>query len=214
MSFRHSFPTIVWLWRAFTGRVAGRIYLVIVLVPLVGSAVVRTYSYFQVELSCFWRWNGCRHVVQIAPQLWQYKNAIETATLARLQSNGPCPNRILAWRVRYLPGAGVLLLESTGPKAESIVQGNRHVEGIATNYRLVETLRGGFSKDLESVWDSDRIAFPGDYNRRLAKTGLRRAGAGTKVLAFSDLSFDSCGIVPATPASLSAVEKCGTSAQA
>jgi hypothetical protein len=77
------------------------------------------------------------------------------------------------------------------------------VEGIVTKYRLVEALRGGFSKDLQSVREQDSVPFPGDYSRRIPNKGLRRASAGDKVLAFSNLNFDSCGIVPATPSALS-----------
>ena len=169
---------------------------------------------FQVELSCFWRWNGCRHVGQLAPQLWRYKNAIETATLARLQSNDPCPNRILAWRVRYLPDAGVLPLESTGLKSESVVQGDRHGEGIATNYRLVESLRGGFSKDLGSVWDSDTTPFPGDYNRRLPNPGLRWAGVGIRYWHSPISVLIRAESFPGDTRFVVSGEKCGTSAQA
>jgi len=128
---------------------------------------------FHVDLSCFWGLRGCRHVRQIAPLLWQDKNAIKTATLARLQSMEPCPDRILDCRLRYLADVSLLLLESKGSEPESIKPRTQRLEGVTTRYRLVETLRGRFSKDLESMWIEDTVPFPADYGRRLPNRGLR-----------------------------------------
>jgi hypothetical protein len=80
MSFRRTLPTIVWLWRAFTGPVARRICLVIVLVPLVNSAVVRTYSYFLSALSKLERDNTSEEdVVRTVPYLvrWQWEGQLK-----------------------------------------------------------------------------------------------------------------------------------------
>ena len=52
---------------------------------------------FELNLSCYWGLLGCRHARQIVPFVWQDKVEIDTATLERLKSNDPCPNRILAW---------------------------------------------------------------------------------------------------------------------
>src|SRR5258708_31439408 len=56
---------------------------------------------FQIDLSCFWSLPGCHSAQQIAPQLWQDSTAIEAAAVARLQSRQPCPDRIVAGRIRY-----------------------------------------------------------------------------------------------------------------
>jgi len=161
---------------------------------------------FQVNLSCFWGLRGCHHVRQIVPLLWQDKNAIEAATLVRLQSQNPCPDRILSGRVQYLPDAGILLLESKGVKAGSLTRAGQRVEGNVIEYKALEALRGGLSIDLESAWGTDTVPFPGDYTRRIPNKGLRWAKAGERVLAFSNLRFDSCRIIPATSTALSAIK--------
>ena len=61
---------------------------------------------FHVHLRCFWSLFGCRHARQIAALLWQDKNSIEAATLARLNSNDPCPDRILAGAGQIPSGHG------------------------------------------------------------------------------------------------------------
>jgi hypothetical protein len=106
---------------------------------------------FHVHLRCFWSLFGCRHARQIAPLLWQDKNSIEAATLARLNSNDPCPDRILAGRVKYLLDMGVVLLESNGFKTESVNEEGLRVDENWTNYKLIEVLRGRSSKSWESV---------------------------------------------------------------
>jgi len=160
---------------------------------------------FEVHLSCFWGLQGCRHVKQIAPQLWQDRNAIESATLARLQSAEPCPDRILAGRIRYLPDTAVLVLEAKGFSTESVTQGNHRLEGVVTKYEAVEAIAGGLPKGIQSIWAEDTVPFPGDYRRRLPNGGVRSANAGERVLEFSNMRFDSCGIVAATPSALAAV---------
>src|SRR6185437_9619380 len=67
---------------------------------------------FDLDLSCFWSLRGCVSPQQIAPQLWRAGTAIKTAAMFRLtDSRDPCPDRVLASRVRYLPDIEVLLLE-------------------------------------------------------------------------------------------------------
>src|ERR1700761_283627 len=45
---------------------------------------------------------GCDSVQQVAPQLWKDRNTIEEAAAARLRSRNPCPDEMLAERVRTL----------------------------------------------------------------------------------------------------------------
>ena len=160
---------------------------------------------FKVDLSCFWGLLGCNHAREIAPLLWQEKLAIETATLARLKSNEPCPIRILAGRVRYLPDTSVLLLESTGFKTKSVNEDGMRVDEVWTNYKPIEVPRGWSSESWESVRSTSTVPDPEDYNRKLPNTGLRWANAGVRVLAFTNLSFDSCRLVVGTPSALSAI---------
>jgi hypothetical protein len=160
---------------------------------------------FDVHLRCFWSLSGCRHARQIAPLLRQDKNSIEVATLARLNSNGPCPDRVLAGRVKYLPDMDVVLLESAGFKTESVNEEGLRLDENWTNYKLIEVLRGRSSKSWESVRGSVTVPYPGDYQRSLPNMGLQWAKAGERVLVFSNLRFDSCRVVQATPSGLSVI---------
>jgi hypothetical protein len=45
MKFHHSFPMTSWIWRALAGRIARRIYLVLVLALLATSAAVRIHTF-------------------------------------------------------------------------------------------------------------------------------------------------------------------------
>lgn len=160
---------------------------------------------FRVQLSCFWGLIGCRHARQIAPLMWQDKNSIEVATLARLNSNDPCPDRILEGRMKYLLDMGVVLLESTGFKTQSVNEERLRVDENWTNYKLIEVLRGRSSKSWESVRGSVTVPYPGNYRRSLPNMGLQWVEAGERVLVFSNLHFDSCRVVPAKPSGLSVV---------
>lgn len=64
---------------------------------------------FQVDLSCFWGIRGCSSFSQVAPALRKDKQGIEAATIKRLHSQNPCPDEMLAARVRYLPDVSVAL---------------------------------------------------------------------------------------------------------
>jgi hypothetical protein len=168
------------------------------------SPVLKSHL-FQINLRCFWGLFGCRQARQVAPLLWQDKNAIEAATLARLQSNDPCPDRILVGRAKYLPDISVVLLGSTGFKVESINEEGRRVDETWTHYKQIEVLRGRASMSWESVRSRATVPYPGDYLKTLTNMGLQWAQAGEKVLAFSNLTFDSCQVVPASPSALSAI---------
>ena len=168
------------------------------------SPELRSHA-FRLDLSCFWGLFSCRRARQIALLLWQDKNAIEAATLARLTSNDPCPDRVLAGRAKYLPDVDIVLLESIGFKTESVNEEGRRVDETWTNYELMGVLRGRSSNSWESVRGSATVPYPGDYLRSLPNTGLQWAKAGERVLVFSNLRFDSCRVVLATPSALSAV---------
>ena len=169
------------------------------------SAELRSHA-FHVDLRCFWSFGGCRNARQVAPLLWQDKNAIEAAALARLKSDDPCPDRILAGRVKYFPDLNVVLLESIGFKIENgYEQGGMRVNEMRNQFKLVENLRGRPSNFWESVASGLTVPYPGDYTRTLPNTGLRWAKPGEKVLAFPNFNFDSCRVVPATPSAISII---------
>lgn len=160
---------------------------------------------FSVNLRCFWGLLGCRGGGQVAPLLWQDKMRLDTATLERLKSKQPCPDRILAGRLRYLPDMGVLLFEAKGFKTEYVNEEGMSVPEIWTNYKLVEVLRGRSSQPAELMRSSQTIPYPSDYDRRLPNMGLQWAYEGQRVILFSGLNFDSCRVVAATPSVLSVI---------
>jgi hypothetical protein len=176
------------------------------------SVVLRSHL-FQVDLSCLWGLIGCRHPRQIAPLLWKDRIEIEAATIARLQSNDPCPDRILAGRVRYLPDVGISLLEPTGYESKTVNEEGLRVNEFWTHYKVIEVLRGRPSDLWESVRSSTTVPYPGDYSRRLPNMASHLDNPGGKELAFSNINFDSCRLVPATPSAVSMVQNAIPSAK-
>jgi hypothetical protein len=163
---------------------------------------------FQLNLRCFWGLTGCQSASQIASSLWQDKNAIEAAMHERLKSDDPCPDRILASRVKYFPDLEVYLLESMGFNGERLGKNELGDDEIWRRYKLIEVLRGRQLKPSEPANIIAKTLFPpypGDYSRNLPREGELGAKAGERVLAFSNSEFDSCQVVPATASALSTV---------
>jgi hypothetical protein len=159
---------------------------------------------FQVNLSCFWDLIGCRYARQVAPLLWQDKNHIEAATVARLQSQNSCPDRIIVGRFRYFPDMNVSLLESTGFTPDTATEEGAPPSWNLMHFKSIEVLRGRDSNWWETVRRRDTIPYPGDYKRILPNLQMSWEGAGRRALGFSGLYFDSCRIIPATPSALAA----------
>jgi hypothetical protein len=170
---------------------------------------------FQVNLSCFWTISSCRHAQQISPVLWQDKKASEEATLARLKSANPCPETLAINRVKYFPDVNVEVLESTGFKIESVNEEGVRVDEIRTNYKSIQILRGRPrpSMALESVRSRATVPYPGDYSRTLPNMGPRWTEPGQRVLAFSNMTFDSCRFMPALASTISAIQNVSPAAR-
>ncbi len=67
---------------------------------------------FELDLSCYWSIRGCDSTRQVATLVWHDKQAIEARATARLHGSGnPCPDSVLAGRIRYLPDLHVELHE-------------------------------------------------------------------------------------------------------
>jgi hypothetical protein len=90
---------------------------------------------FQLELGCFWGIRGCDSVRQVAPLLWKDQQTIRAAAASRLKSQDPCPDRILADRVRYLPDVIVELFEVTDSRPRGAADGNGAVGTLTGGYR-------------------------------------------------------------------------------
>jgi hypothetical protein len=161
---------------------------------------------FKVDLSCSWGLFGCRSAAQIAPLGWQDKQSIDAATIARLQSSEPCPDRILAGRVRYLLDLDLLLLEITNTRTERINEEGRDLDEYYSDYRVVESLRGNSRKTWNSVRARDWIPSPNDPTERIFNSARNAPpGPGNRELMFANLDFYSCKVVPATASALSIV---------
>lgn len=161
---------------------------------------------FKVSFNCFWGLRGCTHPRQIAPAMWRDKQNLSAATLARLKSTTPCPDSLVVGRIRDYPDINVVLLESTGFETKNVIEDGEEVGEIWTHYKLVEVLRRRNDRDWSSVRGRNMIADPTDSSRKLPNQGLQWIERGTQVLAFSNLHFESCRMVVATPSAVAAVK--------
>lgn len=165
---------------------------------------------FDLNLSCFWSLRGCVSPEQISPQLWRDGTAIRAATLFRLtKSNDPCPDRVLAGRVRYLLDLDVLLLEVTkSGKLESVGDSGVWQESL-NDYRVKEVVRASpiYGVATGKSWkDVPWAAQIGSPNfRGLIANPLPALREGDRVLFFGGEDFHSCQFVPATPSAVAAV---------
>jgi hypothetical protein len=161
---------------------------------------------FQVDLRCFWGIRGCDYVRQVTPLLWKDRQAIIDATAARFASADPCPDRILAGRIRTLPDLNVALLEVVRSRSEEVnYEGDRSAD-IVTDYRLKEAIRG----QPQGPWTDFRyrqtVPWPlSPGGERFNPVPPRYPKPGERLLYFSGATFDSCRIVPATRSAESAV---------
>jgi hypothetical protein len=147
---------------------------------------------FQVDLTCFWGLRGCDSVQQVVPLLWNDRMAIERAAATRLASQDPCPDRVLAGRVRSLLDLNVALVELLNSRFERSNDGGAAGEDHIGDFRLVEAIRGEPQGPVISVRFSAAIP---SLNPK----------PGERFLFFSGANFDSCRIVPATPSAEAAV---------
>jgi hypothetical protein len=163
---------------------------------------------FQLELSCLWSIGGCSSVREVAPALWHDKAAIEAATVSRLSSDNPCPDDMLAGRVRNLPDLNIELLEVMKSRDDGInnYEGDPVSDHITiTDYRLIEVIRGRAGVPRIGIGHRNRIPAPLSRAERIWNPVRPPSQRGDRVLYFSGAQFDSCRVVPATPSALSAV---------
>jgi hypothetical protein len=157
-------------------------------------------------LSCFWDLRGCNSVRQVVPLLWKDRQELLPATVARISSNDPCPDRVLAGRVRTLPDLNIALLKVVRAREVDInTEGDRSSE-IVVDYRPKEVILGY----PEGPWTDMRlrrtIAWPLPPTGQIANPALRTfPQVGERFLYFSGARFDSCRTVPATPSAEAAV---------
>jgi len=153
---------------------------------------------FQAQLSCFWSSGGCRSGREILPLAWQDKNSTDAAALARLQSDDPCPDSILAGRVRYLPDVDILLVEvtSASPLRGSLA-GGFHYQG-SNSYRVLELLRGEMHLPTGFIFNKLTIPSPMDPKQQIPNPVHTLSQPGERLILFGNHNFDSCAAVPDT----------------
>lgn len=160
---------------------------------------------FQIDLSCFWGLFECRDARQIAPLLLHDKQTIEAAALARLKSNDPCPDRILAERMRFFLDTRVDLLEINHVGPKTITQAGESYDELMSDFRILGVLHKaperGPSPDYSVIW----IPSPTNPRESIPNPQLKWITPGRRVLRFAGSGFDSCTFVPATPSALSTV---------
>jgi hypothetical protein len=160
----------------------------------------------QVDLSCFWNLCGCDSVRQVVPLLWKDRQEISAATTARLTPINPCPDRILAGRVRSLPDLNVALLEVVSSRNVEVNEEGDRSHEIVTDYRLKEVILGHPVGPWTGMRYRQAIPWPLSPTGNIANPVLPALPrAGERFLYFSGVRFDSCRIVPATPSAEAAI---------
>jgi hypothetical protein len=165
---------------------------------------------YRIDLSCAWSLHGCLSARDVAPSLWQDEEKIKAATRARLISRERCPDRILAGRVRYLPAVDILLLEVVDSQLENVNEAGQQSQEFNTDYKLIEVVRGrtNYPNKLSLRYRQDTLS-PlegiGAVSFVLTNPFSPYNKLGDRVLFFTNLIFESCQIVPATPTALSVV---------
>lgn len=169
----------------------------------------QTSRALDINLSCFWSFRKCRTARDIAPLLWQYKNEIQEKAFSRLGSDEPCPDRILAERVRYLPDLDVLLLDIVRVPTQGPGYGRAESGKSLIGYRLRQIILGsqGVSHDAIKFRYNPEIRESSNISFRSANAISREPQLGDRVLLFTGEQFQSCQMIRDTPSVLRAVQK-------
>jgi hypothetical protein len=131
---------------------------------------------FHLQLNCLSYLRGCRVVGDVMPLALRDEASVEQNARSRLQSADPCPERILAHRVR--DSAAVLLAEIQ--RAESDAGADNEV--VRGSYHVLQTLKGkaGFPELL--ILRTLRI--PPDANELVPNPAVNLLHPKQRVLIF------------------------------
>jgi hypothetical protein len=159
---------------------------------------------FDLQLNCIWQLRGCTSTGQLLPRAWQYKTAIESARIARLQSADPCPDRLLPRHVH--DSSDVLLAEVARllPNMNDEFLGECRI----ADYRLLQVLKGSAGRPLEHVVHPVTLSFRFSETR-LPNPAIRLLYPGSRVLIFSDYPSaiaSPCEVVAAIPSAMQSVQ--------
>jgi hypothetical protein len=161
---------------------------------------------YEVDLGCFWGLRGCDSVRQVVPRLWEDQRNLWQTTENRLKWSDPCPDRILAGRVRTLPDLNVALLEAAGSRHLDVNREGELWQEPATDFHLKEVILGHPVGPWTDMRYRDSIPWALSPTGSLANSARSLfPRAGERFLYFSGARFDSCRIVRATPSAEAAV---------
>ena len=159
---------------------------------------------YDLDLTCFWGLRGCGSARQVVPRLWEDRETVIRAAASRLASPNPCPDTVLAGRVRRLLEVVVERREVTDPIVAGATSPMTAARASRPGYRLKERLSGS----AEWFPRFNGAETPGNYPwgflwRRDPVTPSLKTG--DEVLVFLGADFQSCRIVPATASAEAAV---------
>ncbi|MGH9740722.1 MAG: hypothetical protein ACRD51_00035, partial [Candidatus Acidiferrum sp.] len=164
---------------------------------------------FQADLGCFWSYRGCRNGREILPLVWQDRNSINAAALARLESANPCPDSVLEGRVRSLPDVDVYLAAVFNSRAGWNEGADGELYWTPTSeyyYRVLEVLVGEFEPRRDRPFlHTFKIASPVNPKQELSDPSVAEVQASERMILFGNDEFESCSIVPATDSAEAAV---------
>jgi hypothetical protein len=163
---------------------------------------------FQLDLGCLWNLTGRSSHQEVAPALWQDKTAVEAAAVSRLSSwRKPCPDELLAGRVRYLPDLNIELLEVIRSRSDAIktYEGDTADFNVVNDYRVIEVIRGQSVVPMTGMAHRNLIPAPLFFGQHFQNPVPPPRQPGERVLYFSGANFESCRMVRATSSALSAV---------
>jgi hypothetical protein len=169
----------------------------VIFAPTASPALV--HHAFDLRLDCTWQM-GCRTARQLLPLVWDDKQRIQAAALARLKSSDPCPDRILPRRARDVPNILHVEVERVHPELDAY--GDQQYRVV--DYRLLEALKGAPNRTLNGVEHS--LTIFGTDNIPNPAINLLRPGAS--VLMFTDpygRLEEPCEVVTATPSALQTI---------
>ncbi|MGB7231172.1 MAG: hypothetical protein WBD19_05830, partial [Candidatus Acidiferrum sp.] len=164
---------------------------------------------FQADLSCFWSYRSCRNGREILPLVWQDRNSINAAALARLKSANPCPNGVLEGRVRSLPDLDVSLVEVFNSRSGWNDGADGELYWTPTSayfYRVLEVFVGEAGpRRAQPFLHTFKIPSPVDPQEKLPDPSVAAVPASARMILFGNDEFESCSIVTATDSAEAAV---------
>jgi len=174
-----------------------------------GAAAEQQSHAFQLQLSCMQRSQGCRFAREILPAAYEDMEQISFAARRRLDSRTPCPDRILAARVKHFPKLDIRLAEVTQANGTIRLWSPRDSEPYRTaRLQEIKILRG--KKEDASATVEEPMWIHRGPTREFANpaAGLLKPGAQFLIFSGREVRLESaCTMVSATPYALQILQR-------